>query len=82
MFNSRQLRQPEPPKRTVWADKTKTIIDDIRKRRQELNDKLDKEEHAAKALCNHTFSDGTSAIENCYDYEYDRDFTSCSVCRQ
>lgn len=79
MFGRRRT-EPEPPKRTVWADKTRVILDDVLKRRIELVRKLDDEEQTAKELCNHTFPNGTSAIEQSYDDEDDRAYSRCTVC--
>ena len=78
MFGRRRT-EPDPPKRTVWADKTKAVLDDVRKRRTELVRKLDDEERAARELCNHTFPNGTSAIEQSYDEDNDP-YTRCTVC--
>lgn len=81
MFGPPGKLPPPPPNRTVWANKTKVILDDVRKRRQELITKLDAEEQAAKELCNHTMPDGTSTIESYYDHEYDSHYTRCIVCQ-
>lgn len=72
--------RPEPVPRTVWADKTKVILDDIRRRRQTLVDQLDAEERAAKERCNHVLVDGTSTIKELEDDEYNSVYTVCSVC--
>lgn len=77
--------KPERPPRTVWADKTKTILDDVRKRRKEINDKLDEEERKAKEVCNHTYPDGRSAIEHHWGggvVEDEYEYTTCQGCGQ
>jgi len=80
MYGSKR-KESTAPKRTVWADKTRVVLTDLHKRKAELINKLDNEIRAAQALCNHTLSDGTSTIENLYDYENDETCTRCSVCQ-
>ena len=80
MYGSRH-KEPVLPKRTVWADKTRSVLADLYKRKAELVKQLDDEIRATKSLCNHTLSDGVSTMENVYDYENDETCTRCSVCQ-
>lgn len=66
------------PKRTIWADVTKGFLDEIKERKR----KLDEEERDARARCNHTYEDGTSALKTYDDWEQSRSYTTCDVCGQ
>jgi hypothetical protein len=76
-------REPEP-KRIIWADETKKKLDDVRARKAKIVEQLDFEERSVRALCNHTYFDGSSAIEVGHDDDpYDGSgarFTYCTVC--
>ena len=66
---------PEPPKRGVWADRTRDKLVDIAKRKQELAD----EEAMVRSTCNHTYPDGKSALKFQYDDE-GGGYNRCEVC--
>jgi hypothetical protein len=73
--------EPEPPKRTVWADETKQKLDAIERKRSELAI----EERMVKQLCNHTYPNGASAMTTTHDDDpYGPDsgpVTYCTICR-
>lgn len=74
-------KRPIAPKRNVWADLTKSTLEDVARRRQEMTALLDAEERAARERCNHVLPDGTSTMVEEEDYEYDRSHVACSVCQ-
>ena len=77
-----QRIEPPPPKRTVWADETQRKLEEIRKKRKELDD----EERSVKLLCNHTYPNGQSAMTTEYHTDpYGPDsgpVTYCEVCNR
>lgn len=86
MFGRRRT-EPEPPPRTAWADESKRKLDEIRSRRKAVIEALDAEERSAKALCNHTYPNGTSALKRVdwddpYDYssQGSGSYTTCEAC--
>lgn len=75
----RQAKKERTP-RNVWADDVKDRLADVEKRREEL----DREEEKIKLSCNHTFQNGTSALESKEDFD---DWTmqvevfTCTACK-
>lgn len=82
MWSGSSLEKVNRPKATndvktrkVWANETRLLLNEITQARADL----DTRERAIKAACNHTLSDGTSALEERMGEDFH--YLQCQACK-